>query len=67
MTNLPTNINFDLSQVKAVYQEGKHVIIELNNMKIKIYNSTFTSSEILALIAKGGNSNVENGFNSNEY
>lgn len=58
MTNLPNNFNFDLSQVKAVQQEGKHVIIKLHNMKIKIYNSALTSNELIDLIHKGGNLEV---------
>lgn len=38
MIKLPLYFDFDLSKVKAVRKEGKHIIIEANNMKLKVYD-----------------------------
>lgn len=39
MIKLPPYLDLDLSNIKAVRREGMHIIIEVNNIKLKIYDA----------------------------
>lgn len=39
MIKLPPCLDLDLSDIKAVRREGMHIIIEVNNIKLKIYDA----------------------------